>query len=72
MSLIRIALLSLYLVGCGIRGDLVPPSKPSDIGRGRPTYKRATENLHPNKPFAGSEEEEKTNESEAEGDGDGE
>lgn len=29
--------------GCGVKGDPVPPDRPSELGRGRPTYKRATE-----------------------------
>ena len=33
------------LLGCGVKGDPLPPEKPADIGRGRPTYKRATEDL---------------------------
>ena len=31
--------------GCGVKGDPLPPEKPADIGRGRPTYKRATEEI---------------------------
>lgn len=34
-----------WLAGCGVKGDPLPPERPADIGRGRPTYKRATENL---------------------------
>lgn len=33
------------LVGCGVKGDPLPPEKPTDIGRGRPTYKRAVEEI---------------------------
>jgi hypothetical protein len=29
--------------GCGVRGDPLPPGTPAEIGRGRPSYKRATE-----------------------------
>lgn len=32
-------------VGCGVRGDPVPPKIPAELGRGQPTYKGATENL---------------------------
>lgn len=35
----------VWLAGCGVKGDPLPPEKPADIGRGRPTYKRATEDL---------------------------
>lgn len=35
----------LALLGCGVKGDPLPPEKPAELGRGRPTYKRATEEL---------------------------
>lgn len=28
---------------CGVKGDPVPPGTPAELGRGQPTYKRATE-----------------------------
>jgi hypothetical protein len=31
--------------GCGVKGDPLPPEKPVDLGRGRPTYRRATEKI---------------------------
>ncbi len=33
------------LLGCGVRGDPLPPERPPEIGRGRPTYRRATEEI---------------------------
>jgi hypothetical protein len=33
------------LAACGVKGDPLPPEKPVELGRGRPTYKRATEGL---------------------------
>ncbi len=36
---------ALQITGCGVKGDPLPPEKPVDLGRGRPTYKRATEGL---------------------------
>lgn len=39
------ALLFLFVVSCGVKGDPLPPEKPVEIGRGRPTYRRATEPL---------------------------
>lgn len=33
------------LSGCGVKGDPLPPEKPLEIGRGRPTYKKATEGI---------------------------
>lgn len=32
-------------LGCGVKGDPLPPEKPPELGRGRPTYKRATEEI---------------------------
>jgi hypothetical protein len=37
---------SVFLTGCGVKGDPLPPEKPPELGRGRPTYKRATEEIH--------------------------
>lgn len=39
----------IVLAGCGVKGDPLPPEKPVEIGRGRPTYKRAVEDLKVNK-----------------------
>lgn len=33
------------LAACGVKGDPLPPEKPVELGRGRPTYKRATEGI---------------------------
>ncbi len=45
-SIITVLVISaLGHVGCGVRGDPVPPKIPSELGRGQPTYKGATENL---------------------------
>jgi hypothetical protein len=33
------------LGGCGVRGKPLPPLTPPEIGRGRPTFHRATEDL---------------------------
>ena len=37
--------LAAAMMGCGVKGDPLPPEKPADLGRGRPTYKRATEEI---------------------------
>ena len=56
----------IAFAGCGVKGDPLPPDKPAYIGRGRPTYKRATEKLkvEPAKP-AGTKQ--KTEEEEDDG-----
>lgn len=49
-------------LGCGVKGDPVPPKIPAELGRGQPTYKGATEDLaFPTVPpvYAPSTEEEK-------------
>ncbi|MEQ1876760.1 MAG: hypothetical protein ABL958_08940 [Bdellovibrionia bacterium] len=33
------------VAGCGVRGDPIPPGTPAELGRGKPNYKRATEDL---------------------------
>ncbi len=33
------------ITACGVKGDPLPPEKPPSLGRGRPTYKRATEDI---------------------------
>jgi hypothetical protein len=38
-------LLAFALCGCGVKGDPLPPEKPPELGRGRPTYKGASEEI---------------------------
>ena len=40
-----LSFISIGLCACGVKGDPVPPEKPPELGRGRPTYKRATEDI---------------------------
>ena len=42
---VLIALGFLSIIGCGVKGDPLPPERPAELGRGRPTYRRATEGL---------------------------
>lgn len=42
---ISIALTWWLTAGCGVKGDPLPPEKPAELGRGRPTYRRATEGI---------------------------
>jgi hypothetical protein len=39
----------LGLCACGVKGDPLPPERPPDLGRGRPTYKGASEEIHMDK-----------------------
>lgn len=33
------------VAGCGVKGAPLPPLTPPEIGRGKPTFRRATEDL---------------------------
>jgi len=39
-----LATTALSLAACGVRGRPQPPLTPAELGRGRPSFKRATEN----------------------------
>ncbi len=39
------ALAFCFVFGCGVKGDPIPPERPAELGRGRPTYRRATEGI---------------------------
>jgi hypothetical protein len=45
LSSILLALILWTTLGCGVRGDPMPPEKPISLGRGKPNYKKATEEL---------------------------
>ena len=40
---ILLSVLTMCLVGCGVRGRPQPPLTPPELGRGEPTFKRATQ-----------------------------
>ena len=40
-----IILFVLIQVACGVKGDPLPPERPAELGRGKPTYKRAAERV---------------------------
>lgn len=35
----------LFLVECGVKGDPLPPLEPPALGRGKPSFRRATKKL---------------------------
>ncbi|MGE4133169.1 MAG: lipoprotein [Bdellovibrionales bacterium] len=67
-----LAIISLFWVGgCGVKGDPLPPEKPAELGRGRPTYKRATESIEvKRRRYQEDEDETDTDEEERESDED--
>jgi hypothetical protein len=50
----------LALCACGVKGDPLPPEKPVELGRGRPTYKRAMKNVKVSPVKEDPEDEEKS------------
>ena len=54
----------IAIAGCGVKGDPLPPEKPAELGRGRPTYKRATEGLKIDRSRPQDEDEEEGDERE--------
>ncbi|MCB0383810.1 MAG: hypothetical protein KDD43_00350 [Bdellovibrionales bacterium] len=67
VMLLIITALSLANTGCGVKGDPLPPEKPPELGRGKPSYNRATKgmpypSLPPIKGEKETEEEETKNE----------
>ena len=68
-NLLNYSLLFVVLLGlnaCGVKGDPLPPEKPAELGRGRPTYKRATEGLKIEKNKSVQEEEDEDKDDERE------
>ncbi len=45
LNLLLVVLGSMGLNACGVKGDPLPPERPAHLGRGRPTYKGATEEI---------------------------
>ncbi len=48
-NLLVVLFMTIVLVGaggCGVKGDPLPPEKPTELGRGRPNYRRATQGLN--------------------------
>lgn len=51
---------ALVLAGCGVKGDPLPPLTPAELGRGRPTYHRAAEEIKIEKNQTGKDDKQKT------------
>lgn len=45
VKLCSAVLVCFVAVGCGVKGDPVNPNTPPELGRGKPSYRRATEPL---------------------------
>lgn len=43
--IVTVVISALGHIGCGVKGDPIPPKIPAELGRGQPTYKGATESL---------------------------
>lgn len=51
-------------LGCGVKGDPLPPQRPAELGRGRPTYRRATQRIKVQPQVEPADEEDKEEEAE--------
>lgn len=45
MKFVLLLIVTLLSTACGVKGDPLPPEVPAEIGRGKPTYKRAFEKV---------------------------
>ncbi len=49
MTTLRKTLAALFLLtaaqGCGVKGRPLPPERPAELGRGKPTFTRTTEDF---------------------------
>lgn len=43
IRLLSALLIPIFFAGCGVRGRPQPPLQPPELGRGQPTFKRASE-----------------------------
>ena len=57
LKVICIFFILICLVGCGVKGDPLPPEQPPRLGRGYPTYSKASEAVSPD--YSSQEEEKK-------------
>ena len=45
LGLTLLLLTCLLQFGCGVKGDPLPPEKPTSLGRGRPNFTRAVKDI---------------------------
>lgn len=45
IGLLFLVILSLGFIGCGVKGDPVPPETAPQLGRGRPNFKGAAQGI---------------------------
>ncbi len=66
MLVLPALVLGLANASCGVKGDPMPPEKPPELGRGKPSYNRATKGMpYPSLPPI---KKDKASEKEEEGD----
>ena len=49
MKIVLLFISLIFISACGVKGDPVPPQAPPPIGRGKPSYSKATMTLPENK-----------------------
>ena len=45
LKVLIVITLGINQFACGVKGDPLPPEKPSEIGRGQPNYRKAAEEI---------------------------
>lgn len=62
--LIAFILLSVFMAGCGVKSDPLPPLGEEKIGRGKPTFRKAAKKISiPATPADANDDEEDEDES---------
>lgn len=56
---LSLLLFCFILLGCGVKGDPLPPIEPPHLGRGQPTFKEAVKGVQPVPIQKARQEEEK-------------
>lgn len=45
LKVLTVFMFAVMLQGCGVKGRPLPPEKPAELGRGKPTFTRTTEDF---------------------------